>query len=218
MSAKLQLDSEDFARAAAALGVRPAVVHAVAEVEAPKGAFLPGTALPQPTVLFERHYFHKLTGGRFGGLKAPDVENDLIELGKSTDTAIVSAATPGGYGLLRHQHPKLAYAAELSRSVSGNHDAAMKSASWGMFQLMGLYHAEAGHPTLQGFVNAMYRGADRHLDAFVALIRARGLDVVLRNRDYEEFFRRYNGNGWRKFHYDDKFFAALAKWDKEYAT
>lgn len=205
---KLELDEADFLAAARILGCSRAVIRAVADVEAPRGAFEPdGKGGWRPTILFERHYFSRMTNRRFEYRRAPGVKppNDII-----------SHSIGGGYGLFSEQHKKLAFAADLARAAYGSHDVAMKSASWGMFQIMGLYHREAGHPTIQGFVNAMYRGADRHLHAFVALIRSRLLDVALREKDFVTFKNRYNGTGANP-EYIPKMIAACEKWEKHYA-
>lgn len=195
------LTADHYAAAAKRLGIGVDIIQAIARVEAPRGAFETGPdGNLRPTILFERHYFSKLTNGRFDGQRVP---------GLPQGSSLISSPTGGGYGTYSMQHVKLAYAAQLARSVYGVHDPAMKSASWGAFQIMGLYHGEAGHPTIQGFVNAMYRGVDRHLDAFVSLLLARKLDVELRLGHYEHFFERYNGREWRKFNYGVKFFAAL---------
>lgn len=210
---KLEPAAEDFRSAAEALGVTVAVIRAVAEVEAPRGAFEldPKTGDWRPTILFERHYFSRLTGGRFDGRRVADKP---IPRAPVRDTWVVSDPDPGGYGRFKDQHDKLDYAVKLGALLGypSTRDAALKSCSWGMFQLMGLYHAETGHPTVQGFVNAMFRGADRHLQAFVALVKFRGLDVNLRRHDWAGFARRYNGAGYAKNKYDIKLAAAYKEW------
>jgi hypothetical protein len=189
---KPPLTDADFRDAAAALRCDVAAVRAVTEVEAPRGAFLP---TGEPTILFERHIFSRLTRRRFDGERAPDLPDEC---------SLLSSPVPGGYGPVSAQHARLAAAAKLDR------DAALKSASWGMFQILGLYHAEAGHATLQGFVNAMYRGAGEHLRAFVSLVLARRLDSALREHRWADFALRYNGKGYRKNRYDIKLAEAHA--------
>lgn len=68
----------------------------------------------RPTILFERHKFHLHTAGKYD-VSNPEISNKL----------------PGGYGLFSEQHPKLEKAKTLDK------DAALKSASWGAFQIMG---------------------------------------------------------------------------------
>lgn len=68
---KVGLTEQDFQDAANQLGVDVPTIKAVAEVESgPHGAFL---SSGEPVILFERHKFHKLTGGKFS--KFPDISN-----------------------------------------------------------------------------------------------------------------------------------------------
>ena len=185
-----------YISAAWLLGVQPEALQAVAEVEAgPFGAFLDNG---EPVILYERHIFHRLTNGRFAGALAPgDFPREVSEL---------SNPSAGGYGAVSIQHAKLAAAVRLDR------EAALKACSWGLFQILGLNHAEAGHPSLQAFVNAMYRSVDEHLRALVMYLRHdfRLVDA-LRSHEWAEFARLYNGPAYQKNHYDAKLAAAYAR-------
>jgi len=97
------LSDADYGRAAAALGAEIAAVQAVADVETSGNAF---DEHGRPRILFERHYFHRLTGGRFDAAHAA-----------------ISDATAGGYGKFSEQYGKLEIAYGLDA------DAALRSAS-----------------------------------------------------------------------------------------
>jgi hypothetical protein len=155
-------------------------IRAVGKVEAgPQGAFLDSG---EPVMLFERHKFHALTGGRFDKA-APSI----------------SDPTPGGYGAYDEQPARLQLAAKY------DHDAAILSTSWGLFQILGMNHTAAGFPDLQRFVNAMYRSADDHLRAFTMFIRSNPFLVdALRNKDWRAFAYYYNGPGFAVNQYDVK--------------
>lgn len=183
---KPTLTEADFQRAAASLCCEVAAIKAVTEVEAPKGGFNPdGT----PTILFERHIFHRETGGRF-----------------SKSHPSISNPSPGGYGSYASQHSRLGEAAKLDRT------AALRSASWGKFQIMGFNHKAAGHATVQAFVNAMYRSEGEQLDAFVAFIKADPtLHKALREKQWATFARLYNGPAYEKNSYDTKLEAAYKR-------
>lgn len=186
MNAKSDITEEAFVAAAATLGCEVAAIKAVAEVESPRGPFLPSG---EPTILFERHVFHRLTNGRWSKAH-PDISNP----------------SPGGYGPSSRQHERLQRATALDRS------AGLRSASWGAFQIMGFNHVYAGHATLQGFINAMYRDADAQLQAFVQFIRSQpGLTRAIRDKDWAAFARLYNGPDYRRNRYDEKMAAAYAK-------
>jgi hypothetical protein len=180
------LTPADFTAAATALACEVAAIRAVAEVETKRAAF---DEVGRPTILFERHYFARLSGHAFDATH-PDIAN--------------SAA--GGYGRFSAQYPKLKRAATLDEA------AALKSASWGMFQIMGANHAAAGHGTVAGFVDAMMTGPAAHLAAFVAFIRADAtLLRALRARDWPAFARGYNGPGYARNNYDVEMRNAYAR-------
>lgn len=163
-------------------------VRAVALVETRSKAFL---ADGRPNILFERHKFHQFTQGRYAEA-FPGISNPV----------------PGGYGASgAWQHERLGLAAGRDR------EAALKSASWGMFQIMGFNHALADHSTIQRFVNAMYAGEPEHLAAFVALIKndrrkhpATRITMAqaLRAKDWASFAYLYNGSDYRTNQYDTK--------------
>lgn len=178
---------QDFLAAAKRLRCDVAAVRAVCEVEAPKGGFFPdGT----PATLFEGHKFHAFTGGRFS----------------ATHPAIsYESWTREHYGNWQREKERLAEAIALDR------DAALKSASWGKFQIMGFNHAAAGFQRLQDFVNAMYDSEGAQLQAFVEFVLHEKLDDEMRERRWADFARRYNGPGYRANRYDTKLAAAYAR-------
>lgn len=180
---KPTLTEADFARAAAELRVPIAAIKAVCAVEAPGGGF---TANGEPVILFERHKFSKATGGKYDK-SHPDISNPKR----------------GGYGKSSAQHGRLARAAGLDRG------AALKSASWGKFQILGSNYRAAGHRTLQSFINAMYAGEAEQLDAFVQFIRSDpNLYNALRSRNWGQFAYHYNGPAYADNDYDTKLAAA----------
>ena len=183
---------ESYKAAAWMLMVEPRAMEAVAQVEAGAyGAFLDSG---EPVILFERHKFDKWTGGRYRDKRVPNTANGW---------GIISSPIPGGYGPVSVQHQRLAFASTLNR------DAALKSTSWGLFQILGENHEAAGYPWLQRFINAMYRDVDDHLRAFVMFIRHdyRMVDA-LRAKDWAEFARLYNGPAYARNRYDEKMAAA----------
>ena len=182
------LAATDFARAAAALGCPVAAVRAVVEVES-KGGFLPDG---RPRILFERHKFSAFTDHAF------DVDHPAI-----------SARQPGGYLGGAREYDRLGEALALNR------EAALKSASWGAFQIMGFNHAAAGYADVESFVAAMVSGHAAQLDAFVAFVRAAGLAPALAAQDWPAFARGYNGPAYARFAYDTKIAAAYAKFAAE---
>ncbi|WP_312076495.1 N-acetylmuramidase family protein [Chryseobacterium sp.] len=183
---KTKLQEQDFINAAKTLNCEVAVIKAVAEVESKQDGFLP---TDEPIILFERHIFSKLTKGIF------DHSNPNI-----------SNRTPGGYGAVAQQHKRLQSAVALDRN------AALMSASWGKFQIMGFNFTLAGFNSLQQFVTAMYSSEAEHLEAFVEYVKNTFLDDELRSKNWAEFARKYNGPDYKKNKYDTKLAAAYKKY------
>lgn len=190
------LTMEDFARAADALGCDVAAVRAVCEVEAPNGGFVEdGTG--RPVVLFEGHKFHALTGGRFSEAH-PAISFRRWDRRKYATGSNQTARQRGEWD-------------RLAQAVALDRDAALQSASWGRFQIMGFNHEAAGHLTVQSFVNAMYQSEGAQLDAFVGFVRANGLAPALRTHDWRTFARKYNGSAYAANRYDAKLAQAYTK-------
>lgn len=180
------LTEKDWQSAADALDVPVAAIKAVSEVEAPGSGFLPSG---EPKVLFERHKFSKRTGGKWD----------------STHPGI-SFPKWGGYGNESAQHTRLQQAASLDR------DAALMSASWGKFQILGENYKQAGFDELQDFINAMYRDESSHLKAFVSFIRNDSrLLTALQKRNWATFARIYNGPSFAEHQYDVRLASAYRK-------
>lgn len=193
LNPKMGLAESDYADAAATLGVDTATIKAVADVETSGSAF---DSMGRPRILYERHYFHRLTHGRF------DEEH-----------ASISAKTGGGYGRFSAQYGKLQEAYRLDP------DAALSSASWGRFQIMGSNYRAAGFASVRQFVTAMTRSESAHLTAFVAFVgHDSAMSNALKKRDWAGFARAYNGEGYKKNLYDEKLQIAYERFAREAAA
>ena len=192
-----RLTEDDFAAAAAMIGTDVASIKAVTEVEAPSGPFLEDG---RPRVLFEGHIFHRLTGGRFSG------SHPTISYPKWTKAHYSKGKDAEQRGVREWER--------LSAAIDLDRQAALKSASWGMFQIMGFNHAACGYGTVQDFVNAMYRSEGEQLKAFVRYVMANGLANELRMRMWKEFARAYNGPAYAQNQYDVKLAKAYAKYSR----
>jgi peptidoglycan hydrolase-like protein with peptidoglycan-binding domain len=177
-----RLDGGDIEAAAEALGCSVAAIKAVIDVES-RGGFLPDR---RPRILFERHYFSRLTKG------AHDSQSDI------------SNPKWGGYTGGPAEY------ARLARAIALNRDAALRSASWGMFQIMGDNCGLAGFADAESFVAAMVSGEKAQLDAFVSFVRASRLADELARTDWAGFARGYNGPKYAENKYDIKLAAAYA--------
>ena len=174
----------EFDAAATKLGSDVASIKAVSEVETGiRGSWDPDG---RPIILFERHLFAGKTSGTFNA-SHPDISNP----------------TAGGYGLYSAQHPKLKRAAALDEQ------AALKSASWGGYQILGENFASAGFASVDGFVSAQMESESRQLESFVAVVLAnRAWLRAFQAKDWTAFASGYNGPDYRKNDYDGKMKAA----------
>lgn len=192
-----RLSKVDIIAAAKDLGVEPAALKAVIDVEAAGEGF---DKQGRPIILFEPHIFwDQLTKIRYftkrdelqkahPGILSPTWDKSLYKIGGSS-------------------YDKLAIAAEL------NWDAAHKSCSWGLAQVMGFNAEKIGYATLKEFIDDMYESEAKQLKAMGMFLKANGLIAKLQRKDWAGFARGYNGSAYAKNQYDIKLAAAynLAK-------
>ena len=181
------LTEADYAAAARKLGCYVAAIKAVAEVESAGSGFLPDG---QVKILFEPHIFSRLTKGKFNR-SHPDIS--------------YSTWKPGAYGPSSKQHARLARAVALDR------EAALQSASYGRFQVMGFNWKVCGYKSLQAFVNDVMGSEAGQLRAFVGYVIGRGLADELQRLDWTGFAYGYNGSGYAANKYDQKMAAAYKR-------
>lgn len=187
----MTLVRSDYIKAADVIGCEVEAVMAVASVESNGGGMDPEGF---PITLFEGQWFSKLTHGKFN---------------TTNPTLSYPVWTKQFYGKSwREEKVRLQDAILLDR------DAAMMSASWGMFQIMGLNFAKCGFPTIQEFVTAMCAGQSSQLDAFSHYIVASHLADELKGKQWATFARLYNGSSYAVNHYDTKLAAAYAQYKK----
>ena len=173
----LAMSADGLAKVATDLSVAAAEVAAVFSVETHGAGFLPDR---RPQILFERHIFSRLTGGKYDATY-PDV----------------SATTPGGYGSSGvHQHDRLKVAISLDR------EAALNSASWGLAQVMGENYRAAGFGSVEEMVAAMSDSEDTQLSGMAGFIKSSGLASYLATHNWSAFARGYNGPNYAINRYD----------------
>lgn len=186
------LTEADFQRAAAALNCEVACIKAVSEVESAGGGFYRPSK--RPKILFEAHWFSKFTNHQYDGSN-PDISS--LKWNRSL--------YKGG----EKEYDRLQKAMQLNR------EAALKSASWGRFQIMGFNHPLCGFDAVDNFVTAMYESEGRQLDAFINFLKSRQLDKALRAKRWADFARGYNGEAYAQNRYDSKLRTAYEKYSKQ---
>ena len=180
---RTQLSDDAWASLAKSLDVEEAALQAVAAVEAAGAGFLRGEP-PRPKILFEAHAFHRLTGGRFAK-QAPNLSHPTWDRSRY-------AGSPAG------EWKRLEAACNLDRP------AALQSASWGMFQIMGFNYAYCGCPDVEAFVAKQHAGADEQLACFARFIARPPYLPALRAKQWRKFAEAYNGPAQAKNSYADE--------------
>lgn len=187
-----KLQPEDIEIAAGHLGVHPAAVKAVTEIESRGSGFIGD----KPIILFERHVFYRQLADVEG------IDRDDV----ATEHPDICNPKWGGYGKTSEQHDRLARAEQI------NTVAALSSASWGLFQIMGYHATNLGYPGVIEFVGRMYISEGEQLQAFVRFVQAdKRLVKAIRSNDWATFARIYNGPAYARNKYDTKLAAAYAR-------
>lgn len=191
---------EDFTSASILLGCLPQTIKAIAKVESgAEGAFLEVSGRP-PVILFEPHLFSKHTGNKYDGIVIPETDNPLGS-GNHPKWSYLSYPKwkKGWYGSVSVQHKRLDSAVKLDRV------AALLSASWGLFQILGENYKACGCVTIQEFINRMYKSAGEQLLLLCHFIlNSKRLIKAVKERDEVTFARYYNGPLYEKNEYDTK--------------
>ncbi len=183
-----RLSDQDYRTVAQLIGCSVAAVRAVIEVEAAGSGFLNDG---RPKILFEAHWFSDFTDGRF------DNSNDDISSPVWNPDLYV-----GGAG----EWDRLYRAVRLGR------EAALKSASWGLGQIMGFNYQSAGYASVEAFVCDMHQSEGKQLAAMFNFIKSNQLDQFLINQDWAGFALRYNGESYQANRYDEKLAEAHDRW------
>lgn len=166
------LGPHDLAATAGEMNIDLAAIEAVCDIESSGGGFLLGG---RPKILFEAHIFGRLTNHRWDSshpnISAPSWDRSLYGAGGA------------------HQFDRLAEAMALDRR------AALNSASWGMFQVLGLNDGQCGYADVEAFVADMCESEAKQLEIFRRFCDNGGLTKYLRLHDWVRFAVRYNGAG-----------------------
>lgn len=136
----------------------------------------------RPQILFERHWFSRLTKGRFDA-NHPDISNRVA----------------GGYG-----NRGVAQYARLERAIALDRKAALQSTSWGLGQVMGFNAETVGFANVEEMVKACVDSEDGQMRAMCGFITSAKLNKQLREKDWAGFAFRYNGTEFQKNKYDEK--------------
>ena len=161
------------------LKCEPAVVTAITRAETSGTGFDGGGKIK---ILFEKHkFFANLPESKRGAaVKAGLARKKWISPKK------------GGY---KDQPSNDAAISLLARAVEIDEAAALKSASYGVGQVMGENFGVAGWGSVQTFVLDMCESEDKQIEAMFNFIVGRGLLDEVQSKDFAGIERGYNGGG-----------------------
>lgn len=182
------INDRDLAEAATTLGATVKQIRAVVAVEAAGNGF---DKNGMPKILYERHKFHGLTGGKF----SPSSFSQSKRGGYTNDA--------NGDGIVD------SWDRLCDAIATGAVDAAFQACSWGAFQVLGMWWDELGYPSPYAMAWTAAQSEGDHLEMFVRYVREFGLADELRRlstnpADCAPFARGYNGPAYAENAYDVK--------------
>lgn len=186
------LSEADLIQAAEKFELKLPIIKAVNEVESGGMGFVGS----KPKILFEGHVFWKQL--ERAGLKPNDHLN-------GNEKVLYKKWTTQFYlgGLKEHNR--------LEQAKLINEAAALESASWGLFQIMGNNWKSLGYSSIKEFVTLMHQDEGAQLEAFGRFLKVNKLIEPLQKLQWAKFARRYNGAGFKKNKYDEKLERAYQK-------
>jgi hypothetical protein len=186
-----KLDNIDIPKIAYENGFSEDAVHAVMEVESRGSGF---DDYGRPKILFEPHYFYKLLG----------------------DTPTRKQAVSQGIAYAKwgtKKYPSDSYP-NLAKAIKIHPEKALRSASWGMMQVMGDNYKMLNYTNVFDMVWNFMEDEEHHLRGGIDFIIAANLSSAIKSLNWEKFAAGYNGPGYAKNKYPQKLKAAYTKWKK----
>lgn len=187
---EIGLSDEAYEKAAHILSCEVTALKAVSDVESSGVGYFSNGA---PCLLFEAQQFSKFTQHEYDE-SHPDISS------RTWDRSLYLGGSK--------EYTRLQKAMLLNRK------AALKSASYGRYQIMGFNYKEAGYDDIEVFVSEMFFSESHHLIAFVYFIKSNlKLLNAIQQKDWSTFARYYNGREYAKNHYDEKLQKAYEQYD-----
>jgi hypothetical protein len=181
----------DIAELADSWNIDPCHLRAVLRVESAGSGFLIKEPPPaRPKILFEAHWFYKLTPLPISktrpDLSSPRWNRSLYKGGSAEWDRLEDAMT---FDWLQ----------------------ALKSASWGLGQVMGFNYTVAGCASMEQFIVENFTGEKQQFQHMLSFIDNNNLMGHLRAGRWASFAKGYNGAGYRANRYDEKLAAAARR-------
>lgn len=197
-----KLTEQDYIEVSKASGIEIALLKTVTEVESNGNGFVENKdGSIKPKILFEGHVL-------WSELKLLGL--DPYPLSQKYPDLLYPKWTKQYYSKSNFgEHVRLNRAKLLI-----NEECALKSASWGLFQILGNNHKACGYATVYDMVADFEKGERQQLDGFIKFITHEKLTPYLLGKDWRGFAKRYNGPGYEQNNYHIKLSEAYAKFSK----
>lgn len=188
----------ELAAIAQEYGVEPAVILAIQSVESGGNGFFEDG---RPKILFEGHIFWR-------ELEKKGLNPAALRAGN--ENIIYQSWTREHYYGGVKEYDRLAEAKKIDE------EAALKSASWGEFQIMGFNHDVVGYSDVYSFVEAMHTAGKNQLGSLMGYLKGNNLirHVQGASKNWAALAKGYNGPSYAVNQYDVKMKAAYDRFSK----
>jgi hypothetical protein len=100
----------------------------------------------------------------------------------------------------------------LAAAIQLDREAALRSASWGLGQIMGDNFAPTGFADVETMVQAFVASEDQQLAGMASFVSNSPMLAALQSLDWRTFARLYNGPNYAANHYDSNLASAYSRY------
>ncbi len=191
-----KLDIDEIYAVSKKYEIEAAVIQSVIKIESSGSGFLKSG---KPKILFEGHIFYK---------ELKKVKVDFSKFMKANPSIVYKNWTR------KHYKGGSAEYSRLEKAIELHPEAALKSASWGLFQVMGFNYSNS-HDSVFDFVESMYQSENEHLKVFFAFIEKNNLTKALQKKDWDKFALKYNGPSYQENRYAERLAASYKRFKSQ---
>lgn len=203
-----ELNPKMVINASILLGVEPAALQAIIQVESAGKPYLPDG---RPVILFEGHVFWQQ-------LRALGIsESILTKVSEQNPSILYKKWTKQFYSKKREdEYERLDKACSIAittcfeAEINPTKDCAYASASYGAFQIMGFHYRSLGYSSAEKMYEAMY-DMDNQILALTSFLNMNNITPHLKNKNWKQVAKMYNGSGYAANQYDVKLANAYKK-------
>ena len=198
------ITEQEFKDAAGIIGCEVAAIKAVYEVEAAGKGYLPDGRVK---ILFEGHRFWKQLA------KAGKDPATFLSQNNQYMNVLYPKWDKKQYRGGAKEWDRMTQAIEVCAKLNLSPNAALNSASYGSFQIMGENAMLCGYNDSQGMLTKYNEGGEgEQLASFCRFVKSTHLDDELRVKNWAGFAQGYNGSQFALNKYDVKLSTAYQKY------